>query len=67
MIEIIYIFIMIIQIIKKINIFLINKNTIDVVIKLNKLKKNYINDFFEVIININDLLFLIFVLIFQIF
>ena len=58
---------MIIQIIKKINIFLINKNTIDVVIKLNKLKKNYINDFFEVIININDLLFLIFVLIFQIF
>ena len=58
---------MIIQIIKKINIFLINKNTIDVVIKLNKLKINYINDFFEVIININDLLFLIFVLIFQIF
>ena len=58
---------MIIQIIKKINIFLINKTTIDVVIKLNKLKINYINDFFEVIININDLLFLIFVLIFQIF
>ena len=58
---------MIIQIIKKINIFLINKNTIDVVIKLNKLKIKYINDFFEVIININDLLFLIFVLIFQIF
>ena len=58
---------MIIQIKKKINIFLINKNTIDVVIKLNKLKIKYINDFFEVIININDLLFLIFVLIFQIF
>ena len=58
---------MFIQIIKKINIFLINKNTIDVVIKLNKLKIKYINDFFEVIININDLLFLIFVLIFQIF
>ena len=58
---------MIIQIKKKINIFLLNKTTIDVVIKINKLKINYINDFFEVIININDLLFLIFVLIFQIF
>ena len=67
MIEIFYIFIMIIQIKKKINIFLLNKTTIDVVIKINKLKINYINDFFEVIININDLLFLIFVLIFQIF
>ena len=58
---------MIIQIKKKINIFLLNITTIDVVIKINKLKINYINDFFEVIININDLLFLIFVLIFQIF
>ena len=58
---------MIIQIIKKINIFLLNKTTIDVVIKINKLKINYINDFFEVIININDLLYLLFVLIFQIF
>ena len=51
---------MIIQIMKKINIFLINNNTIDVVIKLNKLKIKFINDFFEVIINIFALLFLIF-------
>jgi len=62
MIEIFYILKMIIQIIKKINIFLINKNTIDVVIKLNKLKIKFINVFFEVIININNLFFLIFVL-----
>ena len=53
---------MTIQIIKKINIFLINKNIIDVVIKLNKLKIKFINVFFEVIININNLFFLIFVL-----
>ena len=43
---------MIIQIIKKINIFLINNNTIDVVIKLNKLKIKFINNFFEVKNNI---------------
>ena len=65
--EIIYIFIMIIQIIKKSNIFLLNKNTIVVVIKLNKLKINYINYFFDIINNIYDLLVMIFGFRFQIF
>ena len=54
---------MIIQIIKKINIFLINNNTINVVIKLNKLKMKFINNFFEVK---NNIYYFNFVFIFKI-